>query len=93
MNEDARKRLAEIYLKAAVIVSKDQGEPSCWAIDIAADDNYSRARHAYVRFILDEREFVSDLWGKGNEYTKQTQNARVLLLCFAAQLALTGDME
>lgn len=59
--------------------------PSCHAVTRAGGD--AKALRWYQETMLDSECDVSKLWGPGEEYSEQTYETRVLLLCLAAQVA------
>lgn len=84
------KDKVSIYLKAAHLVERRNEKklgmlPTCWALR-EAGANESQMRE-YKDLILGGTGDVVELWGHGNEYSDETYEARVLLLCFAAAAA------
>lgn len=84
-------RKSEVYLRAAKLCNADVMLPSCWAVenagrrmDVLAD---------YREFMLGYQGDVSILWGPGNEYTHETQNARVLALLFMHWIARDEERD
>jgi hypothetical protein len=58
--------------------------PSCSAIREAGGDD--ECLHWYQNTLLDGETDVSVLWGDGQEYSPESYNGRVLLLCLAAAM-------
>lgn len=86
-----RLKPSAIYLAAAQVMEKhyderaDHGFPSCWALN--GIPGGFKAKHAYQDFMLNGQTDVTVLWGRGNEYSAETNAARILLFCFMAAVA------
>ena len=78
-------KASTVYAKAARQVETRKDLPSCWAIQ-RVRGNRAQLKQ-YQDFMLGGEMDVTTLWGRGNEYSTETNETRVLLLCFMAAIA------